>query len=364
MAYREFNFDGLPEMKAVRKIKPAVSLNKHLKKFLETGELPVKKAGNAGITSPSGDGIHTDVHLTGVASKYLQTEGYVTEMAMPVVPVPQSSGKYRIFPKEDWLRADARKRSRGTPIKRMGYGVDSIGYDCEELSAATDITIEDKANQDPEIRLNESGAQFVTNKIMRTKEVEFQETFLQTGLGWDDQSLTNFGGKWNSSTTNLPRQITQLKERVHEKTDFVPNKMILGQKAFNTAIHHNSVLARLGLNAGATSVNPALITLQQLEMVFGVNIMVMSRVKEQSTQAAPDATTKPTLNPAFINPEAMLLYYAPDGLGLDRPTAMFQTVWNLFGSIEVSSDYYDREKTDQTLSKALLLTISLWQTVT
>ena len=103
--------------------------------------------------------------------------------------------------------------------------------------------------------------------------------------------------------------------------------MLIGREAYDTLLDNDDILSRI--TGGSTNAIPAMVMRSLLAALFEIDaIYVMDSVYNTANEGATDSN-------AFIGGDNALLYYAPDSVGLEEPTAAVQFSWTgLMGSTE------------------------------
>ena len=99
--------------------------------------------------------------------------------------------------------------------------------------------------------------------------------------------------------------------------------MIIGREAFDTLMDNDALLARV--TGGATNAMPAEVQKRLAQSLLELDdIYVMDAIYTSSVKGAASTTR------AFIGGDFALLYYAPNSLALNQPTAGAQFSWTGF----------------------------------
>ena len=146
------------------------------------------------------------------------------------------------------------------------------------------------------------------------RERVFAENFFTAGK-WATERDVNWSG-----TADPVDDILIAQETIQGTTGFRPNKLLLSRKSWNTLKNNDAMIARI--SGGANPQNPAQYTLQAIAGVLEVEqIFIMESVFTSTVKGAATQTTE------FVGGDHALLYYAPDSVSLDEPTAGCQFSW-------------------------------------
>lgn len=276
------------------------------------------------VTNPTAGDVHVNRPLTNFSQKYLQdTDMFMAMMAWPNLPVSNQSDLYYVFDRGDFYRDDAEERADGTESSGGGFDLSQDPYFARVYSFHKDVTDRQRANQDPGVQLDQSATQFVTHKLLIRRERIMQANLFGTGWGTTVTGNASPTGNqfrfWSDPNSTAISDVRTGIRTVHQATGYRPNKMLIGREAYDTLLDNDDVLSRI--TGGATPNMPAMVMRQLLAALFELDaIYVMDAVYNTAVQGATDSNS-------FIGGDNALLYYAPDAVGLEEPTAGVQFSW-------------------------------------
>ena len=277
------------------------------------------------VSNPTAGDVHVNTPLTNFSQKYLPDESaFIATRAMPNLPVAKQSDLYYEFNRGDFYRDEAEERADGTESSGSGFRLSTEPYFARVYAFHKDVTDRQRANQDSPVRLDESSTQFVTRKLMIRREVIFANTYISSGIWTTDLSGT--GGDftpWNAAGGDPIVDIRNGKRTVQQLTGYRPNKMIITRSTYDVLLDNDAILSRI--IGGATTQLPALVMQQRLAELLEIDqIFVMDAVVNfgEKDNSDPDARDM-----QLLGGDSALLYYAPDSVGLEEPTAGTQFSW-------------------------------------
>jgi hypothetical protein len=270
-------------------------------------------------TQPTAGDAHVNTPLTNFSQKYLQSAaGFVGLGAMPNLPVTKQSDLFYVFDRDDFFRDDAEERADGAESSGGAFQLSTNPYFARVYAHHKDVTDRQRQNADPAVNLDESGTQYVSHKLMIRREALFAGAFMGTGIWATDFSPAT---KWDAATGAPISEIRTGKRTVHQSTGLRPNKAIFGRQAYDTCLDNEDILARI--SGGATVDLPAMVMRARLAELLELDeIHVMDGVRTTSAKGA--ATP---VRAFFPGEDDVLLYYAPNAVGLDEPTAGISFSW-------------------------------------
>lgn len=274
-------------------------------------------------SNPNSSAVHVSQPLTNFSQKYLQSaDQFVAMRAMPNLPVAKEFDKYYKFDRGDFYRDEAQVRADGSKSQGGAFNLSTDTYGCEVYSWHKLVTDRQRANSDPAVDLDRAAAEYTALKMLIKRERVFQDSFFKLGVWNTDVVGTTDYVKWSAATSTPIQNIRDGKQKVHLDTGYRPNKMVIGRQAWDTLVDNADILDRI--TGGATPNAPAQVMKTQVAQLFELDeILVMDAVYNTAQKGAAESN-------AFIGGDDALLYYAPESVGLETPSAGTQFSWNLY----------------------------------
>lgn len=275
------------------------------------------------MPQPTQNQVHVDAVLTNISVGYMQdAANFISDKVFPVVPVDKQSDKYFVYDKNDWLRDEAEKRADGDESVGSGYSLDTAPYYCDVWAIHKDVGDQMRANADAPINPDREAAEFVTQRLLLRKEIQFVQDFLRTGVWGTDVagvSASPTAGqtvKWSEYLTSDPiEDVEDGKAGIIGVTGMEPNTLVLGYDVFRALKNHPKIVDRIKYTTAQT------ITADMLARMFEVDRVLVSK--------AIKATNKEGLTPgyAFTMGKTALLAYVAPAPGLLTPSAGYTFAW-------------------------------------
>ena len=266
-------------------------------------------------TNPTKGDIHVNVPLTNFGQLYLQDESsFVSLRAMPNIPVMKNADLYYEANKGDFWRTQDTERANGAESGGSGFRLSTNPYLARVYAWHKDVTDRDRANADNWVRLDESATRYNNQILMIDREIRWATTFM-TPANWTN----NINKDWSGVAGDPIADIKTGARTIQGLTGMRPNKVCMGRTAWDTLSENDAVLARV--TGGSTTEKPAHVMRALIAQLFEVDeIFVMDAVKNTAREGAADAIS-------FIGGDDVLLYYAPNSVNLDEPTAGVTFSW-------------------------------------
>lgn len=266
------------------------------------------------MPQPTSSDVHIDSILTGLSVAYIQDQTrFISGQVFPVIPVDKQSDKYYVYTKGDWFRDEARKRAPATESAGGGYNLSTTGYSADVFAFHKDIDDQVRANADSPINVDRDAVEFVTQRLLLRREIQWVSDYFTTSVWGSDVTPTNL---WSDYAASDPINDIELgKETILAATGYMPNTLVLGYQTFRQLKNHPDVIDRFKYTSAAN------ITADILARLFDVDrIFVSQSIKNTGNEGATDSFS-------FTHGKHALLCYVSPTPGLLTPSAGYTFAW-------------------------------------
>lgn len=277
---------------------------------------------------PSRAQSHIDKALTQISIGYFQDASqYIADKVFPAIPVVQNAGRYFMYKKEDWFRDDAEERALGDESAGGDYEIDNTPtYFCKKIAYHKDVFEEDRVNSDDPLTPDSDATDFVVDKLLLRREVQWAATYFKTGVwsaDWTGASTadTTHVKFWDDIDSDPVGDIKKRCTDIQETTGKRPNTLVIGQRVFDALSEHPDVLDRIKYT------QKGVVTLDLLATLFNVErVMIAGAIKNSAAKGQ-------TASMEFIFGKNALLCYVEKKPGLKKASAGYIFTWKgLLGS--------------------------------
>lgn len=266
---------------------------------------------------------HIDRAMTNISVAYLQdASAFIADKVFPIVPVRRQSDVFYVYNKGDFMRDEAQVRGAGTESAGGDYGVAaSDPYHCRKHAFHYDVTEEERANYDEPLNADTDATEFVSQKMLIRREMEWASKFFKTGVwgteitGTASNPSSGQAIKWNLATSNPILDITNAAVQMASETGYRPNTLVLSPFAFNALKNHEDILDRIKYTQKGIVTTDLLATLFEVQHVY-----VAWSVVNSAAKGATDSVS-------FIMGKHALLCYANPSPALRKPSAGYIFAW-------------------------------------
>ena len=279
------------------------------------------------MPQPSVNNVHIDAILTNISVAYLQnTNNFIADKVFPVVPVDKKSNIYFKYTKDDWFRDEAQRRADGTASAGSGYGLTTDNYLADVYAFHKDIGDQTRANADNPLNPDMEATQFVTQRLLLRREVQWATDYFTSGVWGTSKSGTSATGLTNGATqvtvwsdytnsTPIP-DIEYAKTTVLQNTGFEPNTLVLSYSVFQKLKAHPTLVDRYKYTQAG-----AIVTEDLLAALFGVDRVLVAKAVVNSANEGASGSY------AFTTASSALLCYVAPNPGLMTPSAGYTFMW-------------------------------------
>lgn len=266
---------------------------------------------------------HIDRALTNVSVAYMQdASAFIADRVFPIIPVKRQSDVFYIYNKGDFMRDEAQVRGAATESAGGDFGVEaSQPYYCRKHAFHMDVTEEMRANYDQPLDADTDATDFVSQKMLIRREMEWASKFFKTGIwgtevtGKASSPSTGETLQWDKEASNPIADITNAGVAMAGSTGYKPNTLVLSPYAFNALKNHVDILDRIKYTQKGIVTADLLATLFEVEHVY-VAWAVVNAAAKNSTDAVD-----------FIMGKHALLCYSNPRPALKKPSAGYIFAW-------------------------------------
>lgn len=279
---------------------------------------------------------HIDRALTNTSVAYMQdATAFISQNVFPVIPVKRKSDIYYIYNKGDFMRDEAKVRGAASESAGSDYGVEaSDPYFCRKHAFHTDVSPEDRANYDEPLNADLDATDFVTQKMLIRREVEWASKFFKAGIWGTDVAgiasspVANTSAVfWNLPTSTPIEDVTNASVTMASTTGYKPNTLVLSPFVLTALKNHEDILDRIKYT------EKGIVTEDLLATLFGVeHVYVAWGVVNNAAKGETDAFN-------FIMGKHALLCYSNPKPALKKPSAGYIFSWT---GLEGSGGYGNR----------------------
>lgn len=277
---------------------------------------------------PKMQNAHIDRALTNISVAYMQdASAFIADKVFPIVRVKRQSDVFYIYNKGDFMRDEAQLRGAATESAGGDYGVEaSEPYYCRKHAFHKDVTEEERANYDEPLDADQDAADFVSQKMLIRREMEWASKFFKTGV-WgreiegaataaDATGSTNQKVVfWDEATSNPIGDVTGAGVQMASETSYKPNTLVLSPFVFNALKNHEDILDRIKYTQKGIVTADLLATLFEVERVLVAWSVVNTAKKGEDD------------NVGFIMGKHALLCYSAPSPALKKPSAGYIFAW-------------------------------------
>lgn len=280
------------------------------------------------MPQPTGGELYVSRPLTNISVAYMnQTDEFIADQVFPSIPVEHQYGQYYKYNKGEWFRTVAQKRAPRTESAGTGWSVSTDTYAAEVFALHTDISDQDRANQDtPIIDLDRDATVFVTRDILLRRELDWVTEFFGTGLwGNTDQTGGAADGanafiQWDRASSTPIEDIEVERLKQSRSTGLRPNTLVLGPEVESALKNHSEILERIKYT------ERGIITRDLMAALFDVDRIFVPVLVQNTAAEGPANLNTPTMN--FVHGKSALLMHVADRPSKLTPSAGYVFEWS------------------------------------
>jgi hypothetical protein len=263
--------------------------------------------------------LHVDQLLTNMSIAYTNPD-YIADQIFPIVPVNKQSDIVPKYDQSHWFRSLAEKRAPGTKSKGSGFTVDtSDKYFCDRYSFRDEIPDETRDNADAPFNLDVDSTEFVTDKTIMAREVNFVSDFMKTGVwGTDKVGATDFT-KFSDYGGSSPLEvITDYRDTVQGKVGRDVNTFVASRLVHSKLKWHPDLIDMIKYTQRGQLTAELIAQLLEFERYL---------IGQAIQTTDPEGTAEASVSYSRIWGKDALMLYVPARPSLKTPAAGYTFVW-------------------------------------
>ena len=140
------------------------------------------------MPTPTQQQVHAVNTLDNFSIAYLQAQSeYIAAAISPMVPVVKQTDRYFIASKADFFRDELKLRAPGTPFAKIGFGLTTDTFYCEQYAA--EFPLPDEIAEGSDLDLERDGVELITQKaLIRWEALMAAKVFAAGWTGQADQT--------------------------------------------------------------------------------------------------------------------------------------------------------------------------------
>jgi hypothetical protein len=236
--------------------------------------------------------------------------------------VDKKSDKYFVYTKNDWFRDEAQRRADATESAGSGYNLGTETYSADVWAFHKDVGDQTKANADSPLNPLREAAEFVTQRLLLRREVQFVSDYMTTSVWGKDYTgvagapSTDEFKQWSDYANSDPiENVEGGKAQILSTTGFEANTLVLGYETFRKLRHHPDIVDRIKYTSSSV------VTSDMLARMFEVDrVLVAKSIRATNNEGATGAYS------FNVGKVAWLGHVAPNP-GLLTPSAGYIFSW-------------------------------------
>lgn len=278
---------------------------------------------------------HIDRALTNMSIAYMQgADAFIADKIFPIIPVTKQSDVYYVYSKGDFFRNEAQERGRAAESAGGTWNMTIADpYHCRKYAYHYDITQEEKVNYDQPINIDRDTTEWLSQKMLLKREVDFVSKFFGTGI-WGTDYVANGTTKkyWDDANSDPVSVVNDAMLDMAEKTGKKPNFAIMSPDLFYALKNHEAIMDRIKYT------QKGVITAELIAALFEIdNLYIPWGIANAGPQTP--GYDESGVSMSFLYKSKMLLGYRTSRPSLKEPSAGYIFAWT---GLEGASAYGSR----------------------
>lgn len=271
---------------------------------------------------PALQDVHIDTALTNIAIAFTQDQTqYIFSKVFPILPVDHQSNKYWVWPKNEWLRDEARKRADASESAGSGFTLSQDSYFADVWAFHKDLGSQVRANADGGLNLESAATRFVASRLLLRQEIQWATDFFTTGIWGTDLTgvaaapAANQFLQLNDAASDPFQLFEEAKDRVISVTGYEPNTLVMGRQVWRYLKNHPDYVDRIKSTTSERFSQEKFADYAEI-----ANVYVAKSIKATNNEGATAAYS-------YVHGKAMWLGYVAPNPGPMEPSAGYTFSW-------------------------------------
>lgn len=286
---------------------------------------------------------HIDRALTNISVAYMQgDDAFIADKVFPIINVTKQSDVYFVYSKADMFRDEVQERGRGAESAGGDWNFELADpYHCRKYAYHYDITEEERVNYDKPIDVDRDTTEWLTQKMLLKREMDFSKKFFRKGVWGKDITLDGTTNKkWTDPTSDPVKFVNDQMLDMAESSGRKPNFAIMSPDVLYALKNHDAIMDRIKYT------QKGIITLDLIASLFELEkIYVPWGIVNKGPQTAAYDDIKTAMS--FIYKGSMLLGYRAKRPSLKTPSAGYIFAWTGLAGASAYGSRMVRIKMDQ-----------------
>jgi hypothetical protein len=294
---------------------------------------------------PTSRDVHVDQLQTNVSLKY-SNQTYIADEAFPLLPVQKQSNIIPAYDQSYWFRDEAKMGIPGADVPLADYAVDTSSntYFCPRYRLGRLIFDEIRDNADAPFDLDREATEFLTDKMLLRREVQFVNQHFTTGQWTTDKTGDVDFTKWSNYAGSSPVvDCTTYKDTVEALMGREPNKLIVGKQVYIQLKNHPDVIDLIKYTQRGQITPDLLASLLEFEK-FLIGRAIYTTDKE--------GTAEGSVSYSRVWGKNALMVFTPQSPSLMTPSAGYTIVWN---RVAGAAQYMQRFRRDEAEADLMVI---------
>jgi hypothetical protein len=269
------------------------------------------------MPQPTTSDVHVDAILTNISVAYIQSQAnFIANQVFPAVPVEKQSDKYFTYTKADWFRDEAQVRAPASESAGSGYGLSTSTYNALVYAFHKDVDDQTRANADTPLAPDRDATEFVTQRMLLRREIQWAADFFTTGVWATDVTGGTDFTKWSSYAGSDPIEDVETgKQTILDSTGMMPSTLVLSYAVYRQLRNHPDIIDRIKYTSSNT------VDTATIARLLGVERVLVSRaVKNSAAEGA-------TVSMGSVAGKNAMLCHTTNSPGILTPTAGYTFEW-------------------------------------
>ena len=168
-------------------------------------------------------------------------DGFVSEIALPPIPVGKKAATMGVITRENLKRADS-NHANGAAFNRVNLISEDKSYQCKDHGLEIPLTDEDRSTYATDYNAEYESVQTITRKMFIEREIRVKDVMFNTTTFTGADLYTDVSGTpWDAAGSDAIGHITTAIDVVLANTGVLPDTMLIGRPSLQNLLLLNNL---------------------------------------------------------------------------------------------------------------------------
>lgn len=265
----------------------------------------------------------------------------IADALLPALRLNKKSATIKVTIREN-ARIPSVDHANGANYKRVHLYMDDLTYTCKNYGLESQLTDEDRENYATDFDAEFETVAGIKTKMMLAREKRVKDLIFNTTT-WSGAAYytDNSASPWDTTTTDIIKQVGAAKEKVRLNTGVMADSLIIGEAAMQNLLINDDIVGRF---PGANIVTEAMLRVN-MAAIFGLEQLLVGA----SAYNSADEGATLSMADMWGDDYAMVAALGREGMPMSEPQLGRTIIWENYAPGVAYVEQYREEQTESDI---------------